>query len=600
LVAQRTLSEKLQSALPYHFTEARKYRQFRAEILRDYAGRTTFPGHEKWTLSDEDPEKQIVNLTLQAAEAFVMTFAANTPRFLIEPENPDLEIEGEQYERALNRDAKTIYLGTTLKEIVRDSFALVGIAKVYQASSAVVEAEVDYRMDPGRPYVQRVCFDRFVWDTSATSPETASFMGDFYSIPFREAVKSSRFSAKVRSLIAEMGPETYEEQGDRGEDLARSQNQQSIDDVIYLVDVYVRQPAKIDGQKYRSHVRTYVCDRHLNLKLEGRCVQKVGWSGSECGPYYFLNMGPVPDHFMPSSPGQNQRLLSQLYNTLFRKLEEQARRQKILTTVGRGQSADADTVKDALDGDIIELDEVNAVGQIRFDGPDQNNFGLLVHVGEQHSQANGNLKMKTGAAATADTATQQGMLAAASSQLDAFRKEAYIDFLRDVAKGWSKLIFNDSFLKIGGRYDLGTPHEPISVDDTWPPFGDPSRIGKENQYAVDIDPESTRFQSAAEKLAILDREVQTWLPQIPVLAQFGVQIDVKAYFQERARLSGLPMLNRVFKTGMQPVALAGASTGGGSSSGGPNGQYHHTSSSTRSPESEAMQYMQAPQQQGAA
>jgi hypothetical protein len=599
----RTLSEKLASALPYHYQEASKYREFRRELLRDYAGRTTYPGHERATLNESDPEKQIVNLTMQAAEAFVMTFAANTPRFLVESDESQLEGETERLERALDRLAKGIYLGKTLKKIVRDAFVMVGIAKVYQADSLAVSVQNSFRMEENLPFLDRVSLDRFVWDTSATCPEEAAFMGDFYSMPYREAIKAKRFSPEVRRLIKDAGPHQYAEQGDKGEDLAKSQNSECVEDVVYFVDVFVRQPAKIDGTRYRSHIRTFLCDRQLNVLLDAKCVHKIGWDGAECGPYYFLNMGMVPDHFMPSSPGQNQRLLAQLYNTLYRKLESQARRQKNGIQIEKGQAEDADTVRDFVDGEVVELN--GEAKPIRFDGPDQNNFGFLIHTGQQHSEANGNLKMKMGAAATADTATQQGMLAEASSQLDAARKEAYLEFLRDCGGALGVLLYNDANLRIPGKWKIESPHfQPVVADD-WLPAGNsyedgtPSRLGESYHYKFDIDPESTRFRSAAEKLAMLDRDVQTWLPQQPMLAQMGAFIDVKEYFEERKRLTGMQVYGRIFKTNQAPKAFQGASSGGASSGGGPNGQYNHTSHSTRSPESEAMQYMQAPQQQGA-
>jgi hypothetical protein len=603
LVAPSTLSEKLASAVPYHFKEADDYREFRKDMLRDLAGRTTYPGYDNDL--DANPEKHIVNLTMQAKEAFTMTLAATAPKFLCSSEDARYDHFAERYERALDRYSRTIGMGKVLKQIVEDAFVLVGIAKVYQASSLAVSHEVDYRMDANQPFLQRMCLDRFVWDTSATSPETASFMGDYYSMPFREAVRSKRFSPKVRAMLRERGPEQDGSHNDRGENLATGQNQQTVEDLIYLLDVFVRQPIKIDGKRYKSHVRTYICDRNLNFQFEDTCVQKVGWDGAECGPYYFLNMGPVADHFMPSSPGQNQRLLCQFYNTLYRKLEQQARRQKNIGVAAKG-SGDHEIARDMRDGEFGEFQEPAAVDIKRMDGPDQNIFGLAIHAGELHSQANGNLKMKLGAAANAETATQQGMLAAASSQLDAAHKESYIAFLRDCAHGLAKLIYRDSKLRIPGTLSIEGTNTPITVPDDWIGAGEtyedgsPSREGDEACFFIDIDPESTRFRSAAEKLAELDKEVQTWLPHSQMLAQMGAQIDVKQYFDSRARLTGIPELRRIFKTGQTPLVLQGGSSGAGASGGGPNGEYHHTSSSTRSPESEAMQYFQASPAQGAA
>lgn len=604
MVAQPTLSQKLASALPYHYKEGRFFREFRKELLRDYAGRTTYPGHGEVAQNDLSPEKQIVNLTLQACEASVMNLAASRPRFLCSSEQTQYEQAASSMERALNRYAAQLYLEEQLQEIARDSFFCVGVAKVYQAASAAVGAESDYRMDYGRPFVQRVSIDRFVWDTAATSPEEAAFMGDFYSMPWREAIRSSRFSQTVRNAIREMGHEEYAADSEKGEDLAKSTNAESVEDLIYLVDVFVRQPIKISGERYKSHIRTYVCDRQLNLKLEGKAVQVLGWDGDECGPYYILNMGPVPDHFMPSSPGQNLKLLTQLVNTLYRKIEDQSRRQKLVGTAQPG-SGDAEIMANARDGEWVDLKSPESVNQIRTDGPDQNIFGAAIHFEEQHSQAAGNLKNKLGLAQGADTASQERMIGAMVSRFEAFYQQRYVSFVRKLAKGLSRLIYHDTKLKIPGKRSLPTNFN-LEVDDDllamgqFHEDGEPARSGEYDDYAVDIDPESTPYRSSADRIAILDGELQLLMPMVPLLMQLGVQINLKEVFEERAKLRGMPIIARMLQFNQQPVIPAGGGQSEMPSSGGPNGQYTHTSQSTRSPESEAMQYFQAAQPQGSA
>lgn len=593
-MAQR-LNEKLAEALPWHYRQARPFREKRREVLRDHAGRTTYPAYEN-ILYGEQAEKQIVNLTMQSAEAFVMNLAANRPRFSVKSRYVQYDAFAERMARGLDRYAEELYLEEVLQEIVRDSFSSVGAAKVYQASSAAVGVETDYRMDRGRPYVQRIGLDRLVWDTAAASETDVQLIGDFYSMPLRQALRSPRFSRSAREKIRDVGAEDWQTDGDRGEDLAKSQNNCPIDDVIFLVDVFLRLPITIGGRKYKSHIRTYVCTRALELRIPDP-VQVLGWDGEECGPYVFLNMGPVPDHFMPSSPGQNQRLLVQLANTLYRKLEEQARRQKIVTYAEKG---DAEVLRDARDGEFIELLNPQAVNQIRLDGPDQNIFGMLLNTLEQHSQAAGNLKSKLGLGPSADTASQDKMIGEMVSKFEAFYQQRYVSFVRRVAKNLARLIFYDADLVIPGKYE--TPGGYV-VDDDFLPYGTfdddgvPSR--PDGEYSaicrVDIDPYAMGYKSPGERAAMYDAEVQTFLPAAPMLAQMGVQLDLAAYFQEKAKLLGEPGLTKIFKTSQPPLEVQGAGGGGMGSMGGPNGQYEHTSRSTRSPQSEAMQMFQAPQ-----
>jgi hypothetical protein len=590
VVAQQSTISKLASALPYHFREGAPYRESRKEMLRDRAGRTTYPAYR----DEEDPEKQIVNLAMQSAEAFVM-MGASRPRFNVSSRYVQYEDFAARMGRALDRYAEDLYLEENLQQILSDSHDSVGIAKVYQASSAAVAAEVDYRMDPGRPYVQRICLDRFVWDTNATSPEEATFMGDYYTMPFQQAIRSPRFSSKSRKAIRDKGPENSRPLvAESGEDLARSPNNEPVGDFVFMVDVFIR---------HKRAIYTFLCDRQMNLLID-KPLQKVRWQGEECGPYYFLNMGPVPDHFMPSSPGQNQRLLCQLVNTLYRKLESQCRRQKNIMGVTKG-SGDEEVAKNAKDGEVVEFTDPQGVTVHRLDGPDQNIFGAVIHFEEKHSQAAGNLKHKLGLAQSADTATQERMIGAMSSRLEAFYQERYVAFVRKVARGLARLIYNDEKLQIPGKFTA--PGTDIEIDDDWlgasdfHEDGSPSREGKVEFYRVDIDPESMSYKSSADRMAAIDREVKTFLPMLPTLMQVGVQMDLKVYFDEKARLSGMPILSRIFKTEQAPFTPeGGAGAGAPSSSGGPGGEYTHRSISNRSPESEAMGYFQAAQPQGSA
>jgi hypothetical protein len=558
-------------------------------MLRDRAGRTTYPAYKE----DADPEKQIVNLAMQSAEAFVMSLAASRPRFNVSSRYVEYEDFAARMGRALDRYAEDLYLEENLQQIVEDSHDCVGIAKVYQASSAAVDAEVDYRMDPGRPYVQRICLDRFVWDTNATSPEEATFMGDYYTMPFRQAIRSPRFSKKARAAIREKGwQDQWTTSDDRGEELARGRNEEPVDDLVFMVDVFIR---------HKRAIFTFLCDRQMNLLID-EPIQKVKWEGEECGPYYFLNMGHVADHFMPSSPGQNQRLLCQLVNTLYRKLESQCRRQRNIMGVRKG-SGDEDIAKNAVDGEIVEFNDADGVQVHRFDGPDQNIFGAVVHFEEKHSQSAGNLKHKLGLAQSADTATQERMIGAMSSRLEAMYQERFVSFVRRVSRGLARLIYNDQSLKIPGKFRV--PGTQIDVEDDWLGASDqyedgsPAREGYFKFYRVDIDPESMSYKSSADRQAAVDRVVQQWLPMLPMLWQKGYDLDLDEYFQDLVKNTGMPIFGKLFKSN-QPPFVPQTAGGGAPSAGGAQGEYLHRSVSNKSPEAEATSYFQSAQPQGSA
>ena len=290
-----------------------------------------------------------------------MNLAANRPRAFCTSRYPQYQGEASKLGRALNRYAESMYLEEILQDIVRDAFFLMGIAKVSQSDSSAITLESDYRSEPGLPFVERISIKRFLRYPNADSTEEAAFLGNCYDVSFSRACKSARFPAWARAKIKEVGPNPH------GDD---DNPEPPLEDTLTLCDVFIRS---------LNAVWTFVCDSKFNLRID-EPIQRVKWTGEECGPYFFLSFGLVPDRFYPSSPGQNGRLLQQLFNTCYRKLEDQARRMKM---VGHGNQNDVEQLRDALDGSWITLTQAAEAGQIRLDGPDQNLFAYCLNVLEQ-------------------------------------------------------------------------------------------------------------------------------------------------------------------------------------------------------------------------
>lgn len=532
-----SLTERLSSALPTHFRADKPFRDSHRALVCSYAGRTTYPEYkDRMTASELEANKEILPNTFQACEAFVMNLSASQPRFLVTSPYPQYTPFANRLSRALDRYAEQLYLAEILQDIARNCYFSVGIAKVFQASSPAIFLESDYRSDPGRPFVQSIALKNFVRDTGSDCPEEAAFLGDLYEVSYREAIKSKRFPRWVREELRKIGPEgrrTNDEE-DQTDELTR------VDDTITLCDVFIRS---------RKAVWTFVCDRQFKLR-HNEPIQKVTWRGSECGPYYFLNMGPAPGHFYPSSPGQNGMLLNNFENSLYRKLEDQAMRQKIIGTAGSPE--DATRARDLQDGEYAHFDHPEQVTNIRMDGPDQNLFGLYKDVQKNYSAANNNLEMQLGVAQQADTATQERMLQSNVSRVQAFYQERWVSFVRRVAAGLSRLIWEDAELKIPGKLQI--PGTGIEVnDDLLPAKEAGSRVGTFDLYSINIDPYSMGYQSPSQRAAFIQQQVQMWMPYAPFLAEQGKQIDLDVYFEEMANLSNNSVLTRIFKSNQAPM-----------------------------------------------
>lgn len=555
--------------MPAHFKHLRPWREMRRSILRDYQG-TLFPN-----APDRDfIAKQIVNFTLQAAEAMVQTLAANRPRFLITPKAPKFTAFASKMERALNRYAALLHMEEILQEIVRDAYSTIGIGKLYMADSIAVGFEQDYRADPGKPFLQRVCLDHYVYDTTGTSWPQVSFASDRYRISYDQLMADIRFKKwrdKFRNLC--------QNQRENEESAQIPAHLESVTDYLWLADVYVAAERRI---------YTYVVDTQFHMMID-QPIATQKWNGEDCGPYHYLNLGPVPDECMPTSPGQNLKLLNELANTLYRKLEQQARRQKIITVGHNADPNDLEALRKSEDGEHVPVSNPDSVSQLRFDGPDAQLAGFYLSVQQQLSRAAGNLDHKLGLAATTRTIGQESMIGEAVSRMEQHQQQRYVAFVRRIAKGLARLLWNDGFTTIEGVQPVeGTP---FMVDDTWLGAVEPgARQGEFNSYEVDIDPYALVAMTPSEKLAAIRTEVQTWLPALPMLMQLGVAPDIAEYFKQVERLSNLPEISKIFKTDQQPMEPAAGGRSGGSANGG---VYRHVSSgaSPKDPQADAVAMM---------
>lgn len=569
--------QRLAEALPRHYKLDAPYRESEDGLVADYAGKTTYPGLVGYTTLMEAPEKQIINLTMQAAEAFAMNIAAGRPRFLCTSREASLDWFAQKMSRTLDRYASRINLEETLQDCARNSYFSTGICKVFQANSPGVWLESDYRADPGRPFCQSIRLNRFVRDCNAETPEEATFMGDMYAINLDRAMRSTRFGQSAKQQLKQVGKNWRRKRGT----FESQEYAPYVEDVLYLCDVYVRS---------RQAVFTFIVDEECVVLSDGP-VQRVRWNGAECGPYHFLNMGPVPGFFYASSPGQNGKLLQQLVNTCYRKLEDQTRREKEI-----GTAANDDDVKKAAevsDGEFVTFQNPELVRSLRMGGPDQQTFAFFLNALEQHSRANGNLANKLGLAPSADTARQEAMIASNVSRLEAFYQGRFVSFVRSVARSLATLIWHDSYLEVPGTIEI--PGTPFRTDDSWLPAGEMgAREGTPEVYDIDIDPYSLGYRSPAERAGFIAQEVMKWLPADPWLAQKGQSIDAAEYFNIMSELGNAPELRRVFRTNQPPVQPSPTGEMQSVKAGGPKEYVHRSAGSLRqNPNAEAAQMMAA-------
>ncbi len=575
--------ERLAQAVEHHYRKLKVLRDRREQFLSAAAG-SLYPHADK-----ADSMNDILNLMRQAAEAQTLSLAANRPRILATATTVERQAFAEHYQNALNAYIKTMRVEEALQECARNAFYSLGIAKVYMAEATAVEIEADEWMDPGKPFIQSISPDHFCYDTDATDFRHCSFLADRYRVRFEDVLEDTRFPAKVRKSLRERGPQRLDNSAEQewGEPLGDGGFDPSqFEEFVYLCDAFLPK----DGV-----IITYICDEQFRFISEP--LAELEWDGSEMGPYRILNLGPVPDKTTPSSPAQNLLLQHNLVNSLYRKLEEQAIRQKILTLGGVEDEGDLTKVRDAGDGEFVTLNNPQAVDQLRLDGPDQPVFGFALNAMEQFSKQAGNLDHKLGLSATADTATQQSMIGQNVSRMEAFYQGQFVSFVREVIQELGRLLFADATTQIPMVKQI--PGTDFVVDAPWMgAVHEGARLGEFRDYDLDIEPQSMPYRSAVDRLREIDAQVQMLVPLVPLMVQQGKMINLDWWLKTRAKYSDIPEMQQLVMD--IPPPQPGQEGPGGSHertlAGGQGGEYIHRNVSEGGQAGpDPMQLMSAPQ-----
>ena len=531
---------RLSEAIAHHYKKLKTLRDKREEFLRAAAG-SLYPHAEP-----SDGLKDALGLMRQAAEAQTLSLAANRPRVLAVASTHERSNFATHYKNAVNAYLKIMHAEEAFQECARNAFYSIGIMKVYMADSTAVELEADEWMDPGKPFMQSISPHHFCYDTDATDFRHCSFMADRYRVRFQDVVEDLRFPKEVRDRLKDRGPEQQHtnDEVEWGSGLGSSERDPSqFEESIWVCDAFLPKDEVI---------YTFITDDQFNIgPPEESLLGEQEYDISEMGPYRFLNLGPVPDKTTPSSPAQNLLLQHNLVNSLYRKLEDQAERQKIVTV---GVDGDEDTLKkmrDAVDGDYFTVTSPDTIQQIRSDGPDQPVFGFMVNALEQFSKQAGNLEHKLGLSASADTAKQQGMIGESVSRMEAFYQGRFVTFARECIQEIGRLLFDDSTTQI--EMTKKVPGTTFEVDAPWlGAVTEGAREGKFSDYDLDIEPQSLPYRSAQDRIQELDAQMQMIIPLAPLLMQQGKMPNLEYYLSKRAEYSDMPESEQLLMDIPQP------------------------------------------------
>lgn len=493
----------------------------RTAMLRDYGG-TLYTPYRRMGPT------RYVNKLQSTARIYQMALAFNNPQCKITSFDQKNWPFCRKYEVNANKVAANINLNVTMQDTVLDAFFLMGTVKVRMADAGLKEIEPNIWLDPGKPWVDRVSLSDVILDMSARSVRNMKFYGDRYRAPFDAVRNRDDFDSAVTKKLTPTQKLNQNSSSERADAIAsgNSVDDDELEPMCWLMDLYFP----------RERVFVTMSADQDNLAP----LKVTDWEGSDQGPYKFLAFGTMPDNVMPTSPAQQLVLLDRLMNRLYRKLADQAKRQKSFFLVPKGGENDGTVIKDAEDGEYVTVVDPKNVVPVNFPGIDANTNAFFLAAQEIYNVQAGNERSIAGLGEEAGTLGQEQQIAAHAGGLIGYLKGQVNTFASEVLREIGCLMWDDETLTVDSSTEV--ENTGYMVDSSWKP-GD--RKGLKDHYDFRVEPESMVYRPAESKLKTLNEFAQGYLQMLPAI-QAGI-FDGQEYARIWSEYTYTPEILRLVK-----------------------------------------------------
>jgi hypothetical protein len=538
----RTSAQKLAEAVAVADEKLRPYRRNRLMFLRQYAG--PYFGHAGAGGSAAEP----LNTIYSVVSVVLPHLVSCNPKAMIRTPFAELRATADTFALAWNHVAAEIDLGRSLRTVVTDALFGAGIMKTGLAPAAGADRSrgaatsggagenadgAGYQHDPGEPFADPVDLDDYVIDPAARRREEAAFEGNRYRVPREYLLESGLFDrAEVEKLLAKSASSTATASG--GDDFARradgraeelwrggsSQGQTGLPGMVELIDLWLPREG-------------VVVTLAAGEPASARYLREAAWQGPRRGPYEMLGFHWVSGNVLPVPPVGLFYDLHVMINKLARKQARAADRQKDLVLFDDRASEEAQRLRDAFDGEMIGVQNVDRYRQVSFGGPHEETYAQLKFLFEQFGRVAGNVDLLGGLAPVSDTLGQDEMLfESASVRIEDMRSQVY-ECTKHVGGKLAWYLWNDPLV------DLPLVRRGEGGREVLERFNDSTRRGEWLDYHFDVEPHSMTQDTPTRKY----RRVLEWiqnvlLPTAPIAQAQGLKLDV----ERLAKLTGA-MLN---------------------------------------------------------
>jgi hypothetical protein len=486
--------EQLHKSIEWSNQQLAKPREKRLEAIREFVG---------FHHADDGARRRVITPILKLiVSIYLRTLAPRAPRVLFTTKNPQLRPTAANLQLAVNEIPSEIDFQATLRRLVLEALFGVGVTKTGLSTVGEVLGH-----EYGDPFVDVVTLDHLVLDMAARNLNELQYVGNDYWLDYKDVMESQWPNKKA---LDELEPDDYTLIGPAGEERAKSIAQggtaELFKEKIWLRDVWL--PSE-------GLIVTYGVTSKKRLKT-------VEWTGPDHGPYSFLGFDIVPGNLLPLAPVSVWRDLHEVANTLFRKLADQADKQKTVPGFSGGNDDSVINFKTARDGEGINYFGGPPV-KLTTGGADPTTLALFLQCKDLSSYFAGNIDAMGGLSPQSETLGQDKLISEASSAQLRGMADQVIDFTKGIFKTLAFYEWNDPVRTRVLQKSI--PETELSIEVPW---NRQSRHGRFEDFDMEIDVYSLQDNSPSIKLQKLAAIMQQYInPLMPAIEQAGGILDVQ-------------------------------------------------------------------------
>jgi hypothetical protein len=516
--------DRLRRAIENSRRKLEPFRRRHKEAIEQYVG---------IYYSDEGANKPVhVNLMELAANIYERNLASRPPRATIICSNPKFRSQAAKFEVVLNQKLLDYSLHDALQRCVKSALFSMGILKVGLQDAGSYSLD-GYDFDKNEPFVESILLDDWVHDMTARLNNAVSFEGHRYRMGKERALEERTFKKNVREKLRSSEFNNFNEQGDeRLHTISQGfiTEEDAFDPKVELWEIWVPEDNLLVT---------------LIPESDSPPLRIVDWEGPETGPFHKLYFNEVDGQTMPLAPAMLWKGLHSIVNGLYRKLDRQAQRVKHIGVTRGEDTEDAERIRMTSDGEVVAVDNPDAIQPKSFGGIDQSNFAFMLQSKEMFSWLNGNLDALGGLGPQADTLGQDQLLyASANQRVSGMQDKVYL-FTKKVLTDFGYYLWNSPTDTYDAEIDIGGGMAPLQSSLT------PEDRNGADYYNIEIgiEPHSMQYRSPAQRMAQVNQILTSVIiPAMPILMQQGLQVNFSELIKLYAKYADLPELLDIVKS----------------------------------------------------